>query len=261
MVVYDWDRDFKMDYVGELELSLRQLTFGLRDYHLQRRDKKTIVHYSGRVKIESSVPIIRRAVFPPTHVELVLMFQKLRKKEITRNDPFFQVTNSATGKVVYKSEVFKNLGSQAMFKPFKIALGPNLTQHTPLVIEAFDWNQSGKHSSIGVVSVTLLELSSFKNQSEYALWHATKGERALFKSGIMKVVLYKEKLRGERKQAKNLLALLGIDQEEAVMMGGGIGLQMEYVSSENVSALTQREDDMFEEQDKIDPEKEELVVM
>ena len=262
VVVYDFDNNYKPDYIGEIELSLRQLTWGQRDYFLQRQDKKTIVHYSGCVKVDLSVPIIRRAVFPPSHIELVLMFQQMRKKEVTRNDPFFTVTDTSSGKVIYTSEVFKNLGSQAMFKPFKIPLTMTRTQHTPLTIEAWDWNANDKHSSIGVVTITLLELSCYKNQPAYAIWHKDRGKKALFKSGLMTVVLYKEKIRGERKQLKNLLALLDIDQEQAVLQGVGRGMEMQYVTAENVSALEQREDDNFEADDNQKEDgKKEMVIM
>lgn len=173
------------------------------------------------------------------------MFQHMRKKEITRNDPFFTVSHA--GQVVYTSEVFKNLGSQAMFKPFKLALSGRISLHSPLTIEVFDWNQSGKHSSIGCVTVTLLELSSWKNQATYALWHRERGEKkSIMKTGLMTVVLYKEKLRGQRKHLKNLLALVGIDEQQTVMEGQGNGMEMAYVSAENVALEDMKDEDDVE---------------
>jgi hypothetical protein len=59
VVLFDWDPLWHFDYIGEVTLTLRELSWPFREHFLQnaRVDKK-IMHYAGRLYLDAVQPMV-----------------------------------------------------------------------------------------------------------------------------------------------------------------------------------------------------------
>ncbi|XP_060205368.1 protein BONZAI 1-like isoform X2 [Lycium barbarum] len=171
--VYDIDTQFhnqdvkmlkleEQDFLGEASCTLaqivtksdRSLTVDLvcgeqssRQAHAQKFGKLTV--------------FAEESISSKTTVELRLRCSELESKDLfSKSDPFLVVSKATESGIVVpicKTEVIKNDHSPN-WKPVFLNIQQIGSKENPLIIECYDFNSNGKHSLLGKIQKSLLDL-------------------------------------------------------------------------------------------------------
>ena len=168
-VVEDYDRIGKNDYIGcthvrlgELASSGEPMVYDLKDKGKQRGRISLYAEESGSNKAK---------------VTFYTRCTKLDKKDFFgKSDPYFEIRKIREGNrpvLVYKSAVIKG-NLNPVFDPVNIGMSALCSgdHNTPLQIDVFDWNMSGKVDLIGSFRTSFAEISPEQgNISSFPLIH------------------------------------------------------------------------------------------
>ncbi|XP_044494113.1 protein BONZAI 1-like [Mangifera indica] len=221
--IYDVDTQFhnadvkmlkleEQQFLGEATCTLseivtkpnRSLTLGL----VRREDSITSTRsqHLGKLTVHAEECLESKAT-----TELILRCSDLEYKDLfSRNDPFLVISKITDGGVpipVCKTEVLKN-ETKPVWKPVFLNIQQVGSKDSPLIIEFFNFNNSGKHDLIGKVQKSLADLEKLHSngQGEHLFLPTTVGHN--YHSKILKSQLFVDKF-SERVQYTFLDYLAG----------------------------------------------------
>ncbi|KAG5618807.1 hypothetical protein H5410_018631, partial [Solanum commersonii] len=212
--VYDIDTQFhnqdvkmlkleEQDFLGEASCTLAQIV--TKSDRSLTMDLVCGEQFSGQAharKFGKLTIFAEESISSKTTVELKLRCSELESKDLfSKSDPFLVVSKTTESGIVVpicKTEVMKNDHSPT-WKPVFLKIQQIGSKENPLIIECYDFNSNGKHSLIGKIQKSLLDLEKLHSAGTGAnLFIPTamgpKQENKVLKSQLF-VESYSEKIQ------------------------------------------------------------------
>ncbi|WMV22043.1 hypothetical protein MTR67_015428 [Solanum verrucosum] len=212
--VYDIDTQFhnqdvkmlkleEQDFLGEASCTLAQIV--TKSDRSLTMDLVSGEQFSGQAharKFGKLTIFAEESISSKTTVELKLRCSELESKDLfSKSDPFLVVSKTTESGIVVpicKTEVMKNDHSPT-WKPVFLKIQQIGSKENPLIIECYDFNSNGKHSLIGKIQTSLLDLEKLHSAGTSAnLFIPTamgpKQENKVLKSQLF-VESYSEKIQ------------------------------------------------------------------
>ncbi|KAK6795653.1 hypothetical protein RDI58_009107 [Solanum bulbocastanum] len=212
--VYDIDTQFhnqdvkmlkleEQDFLGEASCTLAQIV--TKSDRSLTMDLVCGEQFSGQAharKFGKLTIFAEESISSKTTVELKLRCSELESKDLfSKSDPFLVVSKTTESGIVVpicKTEVMKNDHSPS-WKPVFLKIQQIGSKENPLIIECYDFNSNGKHSLIGKIQKSLLDLEKLHSAGTGAnLFIPTamgaKQENKVLKSQLF-VESYSEKIQ------------------------------------------------------------------
>ncbi|XP_049394289.1 protein BONZAI 1-like [Solanum stenotomum] len=212
--VYDIDTQFhnqdvkmlkleEQDFLGEASCTLAQIV--TKSDRSLTMDLVSGEQFSGQAharKFGKLTIFAEESISSKTTVELKLRCSELESKDLfSKSDPFLVVSKTTESGIVVpicKTEVMKNDHSPT-WKPVFLKIQQIGSKENPLIIECYDFNSNGKHSLIGKIQKSLLDLEKLHSAGTGAnLFIPTamgpKQENKVLKSQLF-VESYSEKIQ------------------------------------------------------------------
>ncbi|XP_015070748.1 protein BONZAI 1-like isoform X1 [Solanum pennellii] len=212
--VYDIDTQFhnqdvkmlkleEQDFLGEGSCTLAQIV--TKSDRSLTMDLVCGEQFSGQAharKFGKLTIFAEESISSKTTVELKLRCSELESKDLfSKSDPFLVVSKTTESGIVVpicKTEVMKNDHSPT-WKPVFLKIQQIGSKENPLIIECYDFNSNGKHSLIGKIQKSLLDLEKLHSAGTGAnLFIPTamgpKQENKVLKSQLF-VESYSEKIQ------------------------------------------------------------------
>ncbi|KAL3343440.1 hypothetical protein AABB24_027129 [Solanum stoloniferum] len=212
--VYDIDTQFhnqdvkmlkleEQDFLGETSCTLAQIV--TKSDRSLTMDLVCGEQFSGQAharKFGKLTIFAEESISSKTTVELKLRCSELESKDLfSKSDPFLVVSKTTESGIVVpicKTEVMKNDHSPT-WKPVFLKIQQIGSKENPLIIECYDFNSNGKHSLIGKIQKSLLDLEKLHSAGTGAnLFIPTamgpKQENKVLKSQLF-VESYSEKIQ------------------------------------------------------------------
>ncbi|TMX02150.1 hypothetical protein EJD97_022553 [Solanum chilense] len=212
--VYDIDTQFhnqdvkmlkleEQDFLGEASCTLAQIV--TKSDRSLTMDLVCGEQFSGQAharKFGKITIFAEESISSKTTVELKLRCSELESKDLfSKSDPFLVVSKTTESGIVVpicKTEVMKNDHSPT-WKPVFLKIQQIGSKENPLIIECYDFNSNGKHSLIGKIQKSLLDLEKLHSAGTGAnLFISTamgpKQENKVLKSQLF-VESYSEKIQ------------------------------------------------------------------
>ncbi|KAH0762947.1 hypothetical protein KY290_019020 [Solanum tuberosum] len=193
----------EQDFLGEASCTLAQIV--TKSDRSLTMDLVCGEQFSGQAharKFGKLTIFAEESISSKTTVELKLRCSELESKDLfSKSDPFLVVSKTTESGIVVpicKTEVMKNDHSPT-WKPVFLKIQQIGSKENPLIIECYDFNSNGKHSLIGKIQKSLLDLEKLHSAGTGAnLFIPTamgpKQENKVLKSQLF-VESYSEKIQ------------------------------------------------------------------
>eukprot|EP01117_Protostelium_nocturnum_P011865 TRINITY_DN432_c0_g1_i3.p1 TRINITY_DN432_c0_g1~~TRINITY_DN432_c0_g1_i3.p1 ORF type:complete len:929 (-),score=280.46 TRINITY_DN432_c0_g1_i3:184-2970(-) len=202
MECYDWDDDGGHDFIGSVQLCLRDLTNKSNIFRLHNsKITRPFYKHSGKIIVESSKPLetatkktIARGYSVTFHAE------NLDRRDVTsKSDPYLVFKaiplpgynlpglsphfNANSRVVIAKTQVIKN-DQSPKWKDFEIITDLAGGFDGMIKVECWDWDDRGFHDLIGECQLTMRDLN--KKSPQFPLINPAKVKNILYKgSGVL----------------------------------------------------------------------------
>ncbi|XP_042453755.1 protein BONZAI 3-like [Zingiber officinale] len=155
----------EQDYLGEASFAMSELVTKPNrslTLNLQQKNGHPNAH-SGTITIHAEEPIASRTAF-----EITFRCSKLENKDVfSKSDPFLIISKFVESGIsipIWKSEVINN-DLNPVWKPVTLSMQQFLSKENPLIIECFDFNDSGKHDQLGLLQTSVADLEKLAREN------------------------------------------------------------------------------------------------